>query len=109
MRASRACVVAPSRPDVRQPRLNSSERIGRASVLRAVESLERRALLSAGDLDLAFGEAGEAFVPSGGVGTGFIALAPDGKVVTAANTWGRYDTGVAIGRINADGSPDATF
>lgn len=62
---------------------------------------------AAGDLDTTFSGDGKTVVDLGGSdGASAVALAPDGKIVTAGLADSR-DTAVA--RFNADGSPDASF
>ena len=88
-------------------------RVGRLGVRRSAraisEPLERRVLLSAGDIDPTFGSKGLATVSLGALGAADLALAPDGKIVTVASTWGRYDESVAVGRLHADGAADLSF
>jgi uncharacterized delta-60 repeat protein len=91
-------------------------RIGRGAAL--AERLERRTLLSAGDLDPTFARDGMLSVSD----TSFhryaadVALQPDGKVLTvgsrlpgASTTFAEVGRDVALSRYDADGTPDATF
>src|SRR5688572_17435612 len=83
----------------------------------AIEALEIRQLLAAGDLDFTFGGGdGLAVAAFSGLTTnhdtgGAIAVQSDGKIVIA----GRSGTGtnttdrVALARFNIDGSPDNSF
>ena len=83
----------------------------------AVESLESRCLLSAGDLDLSFGVAGRVTTSIGtqetGGSTHQVAIQSDGKIVVAGpalntgviNTEGDF----GLVRFNADGSLDTSF
>src|SRR5688572_24309226 len=73
------------------------------------ETLERRMLLSAGDVDLTFGTNGAAHASLGAMGSSDVVLAPDGKIVVVASTWGRYDESVALARLHADGAADRSF
>ena len=78
----------------------------------AVESLETRCLLSAGDLDPSFGVAGRVTTDvgedAGGV-TAVGAIQSDGKIVVAGTAYhsGNYD--FAVVRYNSDGSLDSSF
>ena len=78
-----------------------------------VEPLERRALLSAGELDPTFG-GGDGIVThpdAGRTGSATAAVVlPDGKIITAGGTSGD-DTGAdfLLARYNADGTLDTTF
>src|SRR5687767_14330218 len=73
-----------------------------------VETLERRALMAAGDLDPTFGGGDgkvlEEFPSTFNVGDAAFFL-PGGKVLVG----GRTDAGYAIARYHADGSPDLGF
>jgi uncharacterized delta-60 repeat protein len=72
-----------------------------------LEVLERRALLSAGDLDSSFGTGGEvqtSFPPNTTAGASAVAIQPDGKIVVAGSA-----SGVALARYNPDGSLDPGF
>jgi uncharacterized delta-60 repeat protein len=93
----------------RAPSARRIERRPPAGGAPRAEPLEPRALLSAGDLDPTFGTGGVALVNVGAVSVASIAAAPDGKIVTAASTWGRYHDRIGIGRVNADGTTDNTL
>ena len=71
---------------------------------RALELLERRWLLAAaGGLDLTFSGDGRAPLPFGpGV---LVGLQPDGKIVHTR----LEDTGIRLGRLNANGTNDTSF
>ena len=104
----------PLRPSVRLTRPSSYGRIRRYSRAAAAanafaETLERRVLLSAGELDPTFGSRGIAMLDVGAVSVASIVSAPDGKIVTAASTWGRYDDRIGLARAKADGTPDGSF
>jgi uncharacterized delta-60 repeat protein len=73
------------------------------------EPLEQRLLFAAGDLDFGFGTGGLASVPTGAVSGGDVAVGPDGKVLVAITSWGKYDSWIGLGRTNADGSVDDTL
>src|SRR5262245_15626958 len=79
-----------------------------------LEPLEDRCLLSAGDLDLAFGANGKVLTTfSGGfAAAASVAVQPDGKLVVAGvtltfNTTNSED--FALVRYNANGSLDTSF
>jgi uncharacterized delta-60 repeat protein len=84
----------------------------------AVEKLDDRRMLAAGDFDAQFGEGGVALMPFdlGGLGLGNdvadqIAIQPDGQIVVVGTAdIGRLgDTDFAVTRLNPDGSPDLDF
>lgn len=72
-----------------------------------VEPLENRALLSAGETDVAFGSAGFAAADFASLDdrAGAAAVTADGKVLVVGRSQGR----LAMARFNADGTPDAGF
>lgn len=94
-------------------RTNASRRVKahhRREPLVAVESLEARCLLSAGDLDLSFGVGGivtTSFAVASVQSTS-LALQGDGKILVAGTT---LDNTFAftVARYNADGTLDSTF
>ncbi len=69
-----------------------------------LEPLERRALLSAGDLDPTFGTAGRAVLP---LAADLVSAAADGSRVVVAGVNG--DSTVRVARLGADGRVDAGF
>ena len=82
-----------------------------------LERLEDRALLSAGDLDLTFGDGGlvttdiGAF-PSSDFAYDLAAVQADGKIVVAGTTYvtgSSTDSDFAVARYNSDGSLDTSF
>jgi len=84
------------------------------------ESLEYRALLSGGDLDLTFGHDGKlttdfigGFTTDYGEEVAVVAQQADGKIVVAGSssfTWnGQYASDFVLARYNSDGSLDSTF
>ena len=75
----------------------------RAEDRNGVELLERRVLLSAGQLDPTFGTGG--IVTDLSLPAGTIAVQADGKVVTAGGMLGNFE----VARFNANGSPDTSF
>src|SRR5437660_338162 len=74
-----------------------------------VELLEARALLSAGDIDVSFGQTGVIHFSQdrpATIWTAGAARLPDGKIVLA----GEPSSGdLALGRLNPQGTPDASF
>jgi uncharacterized delta-60 repeat protein len=66
-----------------------------------LEILERRALLSAGDLDLSFGGMGTVMTDTG-TAAASVAVQPDGKYVVLG-------AGTTLARYNVDGTLDTTF
>lgn len=86
-----------------------------AAARAALESLERRTLLTAGGLDPTFGTGGIAYLTSqrpAEIRTVAGAHLPDGKLLLLGEviyTDGYSDNTFALTRLNADGSPDATF
>ncbi len=78
--------------------------------LAAVESLESRCLLAAGDLDPSFGVAGRVLGPSGVNGKVVVAIQGDGKVVVADTVvFDGMNADFTVTRYNANGSLDTTF
>jgi uncharacterized delta-60 repeat protein len=84
------------------------------SMYRSLEMLESRMLLSAGDVDAAFGVGGyiatdfpASYTAPGSATDAAIAaaVAPGGKVVVLGSSNGR----MALAQYNADGTPDITF
>jgi uncharacterized delta-60 repeat protein len=83
----------------------------------AVEWLEERCLLSAGDLDLGFGNGGLAAVDFGSNGDKAYAVALDprtgtpdgGKIVVAGYAFAKSGSDFAVTRLRTDGTPDTTF
>jgi uncharacterized delta-60 repeat protein len=72
-----------------------------------MERLEPRRMFSApAHLDPTFGINGVALVP-GGITASALAAGPGGKIYVAGSTFN--STGIDLFRINADGSPDASF
>jgi uncharacterized delta-60 repeat protein len=90
----------------------SRPRSNKASCPR-LEVLEERCLLSAGDLDISFGNAGRVVTDfmNGSTDTGHaIAIEPDGQiVVVGATTAGGGGANFALARYDPDGSPDTDF
>jgi uncharacterized delta-60 repeat protein len=80
-------------------------------VLVAVAALPAIAYALPGDLDTSFGnEAGFSFVPiDQGGGAHAVALAPDGKIVTAGTSETAVQTRLAVMQFTADGLPDPSF
>lgn len=76
-----------------------------------VESLEARALLSAGDLDPSFGVAGRVTTSFGAAsqGAAAVAIQSDGKLVVSGNLFNGVNNDFAVARYNTDGSLDTTF
>lgn len=87
---------------------------GRSGTLRSVavngiEPLERRRLLSAGDLDPSFSDDGRATLDFGGgvtVAAHDVAVQSDGKTIVVG---GSSNGNFAIARFNLNGTPDTTF
>ena len=80
----------------------------RRAATAVVESVERRVLFAAGDLDPTFGTGtGRVVTDFGGPGGAALAVAhqPDGKLLAA----GGVNGGVGVARYLADGSPDPAF
>ena len=79
----------------------------------AVESLETRCLLSAGDLDLSFGHGGRVTTSvgtgNGGSLTAVGTIQSDGKVVVAGSANDNGNSDFALARYNNDGSLDSSF
>lgn len=78
------------------------------------EPLERRVLMAAGDLDLAFGSGGQVVTPFPGYerfvpASNAIVPLPDGRFVVAGYVENTQNDDFAIARYNADGTPDVTF
>ena len=74
------------------------------------EHLERRALLSAGDLDLSFGGDGRVEAGFGQQGgSGDVLVTPDGKLLSWRNQASRDSTWFTLYRLNADGTADESF
>ncbi len=96
---------------VRQSNSNIHQRIRSA-----IEALESRLLLSAGDPDPSFGSAGKVQLPGTAGETNYrinaVAVQSDGKTLLAGSA-GTYDTGnqgqFFLERLSADGTPDAGF
>jgi len=98
-------------------RLNRRQSLHRISNPCAFEGLERRQLMSAGDLDLSFGNRGTAYAI---FGEGLkpvaedVAVQADGKTVVAGYTW-YFDAKnnphyqLAVARFNQNGTLDKTF
>src|SRR5688500_15233267 len=82
-------------------------------VARAVlETLERRRLLSAGDLDATFSADGKQVVDLPGSASevaNAVAVDASGKVVLAGRMQVGAETDFAVARLNADGTVDTTF
>jgi uncharacterized delta-60 repeat protein len=97
----------------RNVRRGQSKRSNRNSSLLVMESLEERAMLTAGVVDLSFGNnlgrQTTDFSPVGGTNDAITAMArqEDGKIL-AAGVSGQFGDG-AIARYNADGTLDTTF
>ena len=81
-----------------------------------IESMERRLLLSAGDLDPTFGDGGEVLLPA--VSGSLIevvnatAVQPDGKILIAGSAGTFSESGQGdffLERLNSDGSVDTSF
>jgi len=72
-----------------------------------VERLERRRMMSAGDLDTSFGSSGHVVVDFAGADdkAPAIAMTGDGRIVIA----GKSDGHMALARLNSDGSLDKDF
>jgi uncharacterized delta-60 repeat protein len=92
-------------------RTNKGSTSWNANAALRVEALEARTLLSAGDLDLGFGNAGVADTVFGGTydGPSAVALQGDGKIVLAGSTGTPGSRDMAVARFNPDGTPDLTF
>src|SRR4051794_28886968 len=81
----------------------------------ALEALERRTLLSAGDLDPTFGTGGNELLPAGfgpvGYGVTATAVQADGKTLIAgsAGLSNSPSSSFFLERLNIDGTPDRTF
>jgi uncharacterized delta-60 repeat protein len=75
------------------------------SSFRLMELLEDRRLMSAGDLDLSFGNGGKVQSAALGFNPSDIALQSDGKIIAV----GERDNHFAVARLNANGSLDTTF
>ena len=75
---------------------------------RPIESLERRRLMAAGELDPTFGANGVAALPYVGFDTAAEVL-PDGKILVAATEHFNEIVQFALRRFLANGTPDATF
>src|SRR4051794_33212046 len=75
------------------------------AVRSVVESLERRWLLAAGDLDPTFGTGGRLIDPHELAPTD-LAVQADGKILISG--FGLFDVGSVL-RLNADGTPDMSF
>jgi uncharacterized delta-60 repeat protein len=82
----------------------SRDRRARAFGVSPFEPLERRQLMSAGDLDPTFGQGGKVLTAFG-FAANDMAVQADGKIVLV----GSLDTDFAVARLNADGTPDTTF
>src|SRR6476659_10194313 len=75
-----------------------------------IEAVEPRVLMSAGDLDFTFNGDGRAYATNSTTGgSGDVAIAPDGKVVVLRNTGARTTFSFDVGRLNTNGTPDASF
>src|SRR4051794_27923455 len=73
-----------------------------------IENLERRVLLSAGDLDASFGKGGVVVDPATGLSNLHIrdsAITPDGKILVAGDGESQY----LLRRYNPDGTLDPSF
>jgi uncharacterized delta-60 repeat protein len=83
----------------------------RAAVANGPEVLERRVLLSAGDLDPTFGNGGIVFGPTGMSGSqgGAVVVTPEGKTVALRNRASYEGADVVVSRFDPDGKPDASF
>src|SRR5438093_812830 len=80
----------------------------RRSYRPAVEPLEGRMLLSAGDLDPTFGSGSFSEVPVA------VLVQPEGKILVVGHSdhqpvAGQVSSGVSMARFNPDGSPDTGF
>src|SRR5688572_31544993 len=84
--------------------------VSRAAARVAVEVLESRRLLAAGDLDPTFDGDGRVLLNSG-LGGGFtdVAVQSDGKVLAVGQLSPSGGGTYAIFRYNAKGTPDTTF
>ena len=90
------------------------QRTGAVGRVVALEPLERRTLLSSGDLDVTFGVGGKVttdFLGSAGDRSRQSAMQSDGKVVQVAwhGGFGSSEPTMAVARFNTDGSIDHTF
>ena len=84
----------PRRSDKQKPLLRA--------VRAAVEALECRTLLSAGDLDPTFGNNGVVLLPAAGYLAFASTVQSDGKIVIVGSNF-------FVERLNPDGSPDTSF
>jgi uncharacterized delta-60 repeat protein len=82
-----------------------TQRSKRRVVAMAVEAMEARRMLSAGDLDLTFGVGGKVVHDSHLIPTG-LAIQSDGKILFSG--WG-YGDSASVARLNPNGTPDLSF
>ena len=88
----------------------SRRRIGKLH--RAVEALERRRLLAAGDLDPTFGTGGKTtatYTGSADDGAESIAILEDGRILVGGDSNTIQDGAAILARYLADGTPDPAF
>ena len=83
----------------------SAEEVSRSRV--AIEQLESRRLLSAGELDPSFGTGGKVVTDFGGTDSGqAVAVQSDGRIVVVGH---RGEADFVLARYNANGTLDTTF
>src|SRR5688500_5228013 len=78
----------------------------------ACESLERRTLLAAGDLDASFSGDGKHTIVLGGgltLDASDVAVQSDGKTVIVGHLRGSSSAQFAVARLNVNGTPDISF
>jgi uncharacterized delta-60 repeat protein len=92
----------------RKGRYQTKPRTPNGASLWLVEAIERRVLMSAGDLDFSFGVDGFVLLP-GSTGFETVIARPDGKVLAVRLVSPSGAGGVLIDQFDADGSPDTSF
>jgi uncharacterized delta-60 repeat protein len=75
----------------------------------ASEKLEPRRLLSAGDLDLAFGTGGVTAIEPAGLRAGSVAVLPDDRIVVLATDPADVNSPLVVRRYTSGGEVDTTF